>query len=112
MCVPLFAIPLARQCLTLDQPGQGLPLPLLERIEIGAEVELPLDSSGDVVEELWAPEDDRPGQPAVLENELPIAACAVCADSNDPRLAGRGVDRTDREEIDAGHLQSRRLGGD
>src|SRR3989442_14965292 len=107
MCVPLFAIPLASQCLTLDQPGQGLPLPLLERIEIGAEVERPLDSSGDVVEELRTPEDDRPGQPAVLENELPIAACAVCADSNDPPLAGGGGRRTDREEGDPRHLPSR-----
>lgn len=73
------------------------------------DVDAAFDGPGDVVEELRGAEDDRPHQPTLLEDQLPVATRAIRADDDGPRLARRSVDNADREQIDSRHLQPRRL---
>jgi hypothetical protein len=65
------------ECCTLHATGQGLPPAVLERIEIRAQIDPALDRCRDIIEKLWAPEDDGPREAAVHEDELPVLPCGV-----------------------------------
>jgi hypothetical protein len=97
------------ECCTLHATGQGLPPAVLERIEIEAQIDPALNRCRDIIEKLWAPEDDGPGEAAVLEDELPVLPRAVRAESDCLRFPRARIDDTDREQVDPGHLEPRGL---
>src|SRR5205823_12029762 len=97
------------ECLACGEELQVRPVALLERVELAAEVDAVLARARDVVEEVWAPEDDRSRHPALFEGQLAVASRAVPAGDDVYRRPGGGVDDADREQIDSRYFQPRRL---
>src|SRR5215203_461178 len=93
------------ECRRLGGARQALPVTLLERIEVGGDLEPRLDRAGDDVEELQAAEHDRAGNPSVLDDEFAITAGAAVGQDDCVCILPLCLDGSDRQQVDPRHLE-------